>query len=224
MLIAGTPLVVVGFHKAVQLTSSGNSGKGWIHVPLSTIQRRVHDSNGLTSISVSVRDGYDIEKTAGVIREFLAQSHRTSLASIRVMTAKMLADNIRALEKKSRRILYAIGGVAMMLAFSVISIVFVSSVHERRLEIGLRRALGASKQDVAVEYLASAAVVCIFGAVVSTTLFYMATFFLLKSYMSLDWSFIALVNLLAILVGLVSGTVPALKAARIEPAMALKNS
>jgi len=119
----------------------------------------------------------------------------------------------------------ALGAVALVVGGVGIANVMVVAVLERRGEIGVRRALGAARSHVGVQFLAEAMLLAAVGGVVGAVLGALAT----TCYAAArHWSTVVPVPALvaavavALLVGSVAGLYPALRAARLSPAEALR--
>jgi putative ABC transport system permease protein len=109
-----------------------------------------------------------------------------------------------------------VGGIGIM------NIMFVS-VAERTREIGIRKAVGAKRRTIMVQFLIEAAAICLFGGLIGLFLAWLATFgvnYFLPARMSLTIVGIAL--LMSILTGVVAGLFPAWRAARMNPVEALR--
>ena len=110
-----------------------------------------------------------------------------------------------------------VGGIGIM------NIMFVS-VAERTQEIGVRKAIGARNRTVLMQFLIEAAAICLLGGIVAVIiargLVQVAKFYLPKVGMS--WHVVLLALVVAIATGLISGFLPAWRAARMRPVDALR--
>lgn len=110
-----------------------------------------------------------------------------------------------------------VGGIGIM------NIMFVS-VAERTREIGIRKAIGAKKRTILLQFLIEAAGICVMGGLIGLAIAIPITF-LLKKFMpaTISLQIISVALLVAIVTGLVSGFLPAWRAARMNPVDALRN-
>jgi putative ABC transport system permease protein len=109
-----------------------------------------------------------------------------------------------------------VGGIGIM------NIMFVS-VAERTREIGIRKAVGAKRRTILVQFLIEAAAICLLGGLIGLALAWLATFGInqfLPATMSLPMVGVAL--LMSIMTGVVAGLLPAWRAARMNPVDALR--
>jgi putative ABC transport system permease protein len=109
-----------------------------------------------------------------------------------------------------------VGGIGIM------NIMFVS-VAERTHEIGIRKAIGAKRRTILIQFLTEAASICLFGGLLALAIAYGLTF-AVKKVMPATMSFtvIGVALLVSIFTGLASGFFPAWRAARMDPVEALR--
>ena len=117
-----------------------------------------------------------------------------------------------------------VGGIGIMN-------VLLASVAERTKEIGVRKAAGARRRDIIVQFLAESVVISLAGAVIGAILgiagayvvtWIMRTQTMAQVYAAVTWPTLAVAMGAAILVGLIFGTYPALKAANLSPVDAMR--
>ena len=109
--------------------------------------------------------------------------------------------------------------------FGVANIMFVT-VRERTPIIGLKKAIGAKRSTILGEFLLESAFLCIIGGLIGLLLVIPLTFILssvLKFNIYLSWSNFALSIFLCILIGIVSGILPASAAAKMDPVNAIRS-
>ncbi len=109
-----------------------------------------------------------------------------------------------------------VGGIGIM------NIMFVS-VSERTREIGIRKAIGAKRRTILLQFLAEAAVICLIGGFIGLAFAFPLSLIVdqfLPTAMPLSVVFIAI--LISLVVGLVSGFLPAYRAAKMDPVEALR--
>ena len=122
-------------------------------------------------------------------------------------------------------LLLGLGAVALLVGGVGIANVMVISVLERRSEIGLRRALGATRRHVAEQFLAEAVLLAVLGGLAGTILGTVATvIYAVSQHWSVQIPALALYGGLAaaLVIGAVAGLYPAMRAARLSPTEALR--
>ncbi len=119
----------------------------------------------------------------------------------------------------------SIAGISLLVAGILVMNVMLVSVSQRRAEIGLLKALGATRRQVQVIFLTEAAMLSIAGAIVGLLLGQLVIVLLQVMYPDFPitipvWAILAAV-IVALFTGLLSGVLPALKAAKLNPVLAL---
>lgn len=109
-----------------------------------------------------------------------------------------------------------VGGIGIM------NVMFVS-VLERTREIGLRKALGARRRTILIQFLLEAVFICLFGGLLGLALAWPTTLLLQQAFpASLAWPVVLAALSVSILTGLISGYLPAHRAAKLNPVDALR--
>lgn len=119
----------------------------------------------------------------------------------------------------------ALGAVALLVGGVGIANVMVISVLERRSEIGLRRALGASRRHVAAQFLAEALLLSVLGGIAGTIIGAVSTTaYAVSQHWSVQIPALALYGGIgaALLIGAIAGLYPSMRAARLSPTEALR--
>jgi putative ABC transport system permease protein len=122
-------------------------------------------------------------------------------------------------------LLLGLGAVALLVGGVGIANVMVISVLERRSEIGLRRALGASRRHVAEQFLAEALLLSVLGGLAGTIIGGIATaIYAVSQHWSVQIPALAIYGGIgaALVIGAVAGLYPSMRAARLSPTEALR--
>jgi putative ABC transport system permease protein len=110
-----------------------------------------------------------------------------------------------------------VGGIGIM------NIMFVS-VAERTREIGIRKAIGAKRRTILLQFLIEAAGICMIGGAIALVIAWLLTLVVQRFLpVNLSLSIVGLALLVSLLTGVVSGFLPAWRAARMNPVDALRN-
>jgi putative ABC transport system permease protein len=105
--------------------------------------------------------------------------------------------------------------------------IMLVSVTERTFEVGLRKALGATRQQILLQFLIESALLCVVGGILGLLLAIGVTAlitFMLEITMTVTIGYIILSVGVSSIIGVVAGLYPAWKAARLDPIVALTQS
>jgi putative ABC transport system permease protein len=140
-------------------------------------------------------------------------------------------NSIEALVTNFKRLSGIIGSVGLFITglslfvggIGIMNIMFVS-VAERTWEIGIRKAIGAKRRTILIQFLSEAATICLLGGFIGVAIAWAATL-ILRAFMPASMSpvIVGVALAVSILTGIVAGFVPAWRAARMNPVDALRN-
>ena len=226
--IGAVPFRVIGVLEPFGTDMHGMDRDNEIVVPITTLMRRLANLDAISAARLEVADGANPADVAAAVRRVLRARHATARGQpddFRIVTSvesqRMVATISRVL------LLYVplVAAVILLVGGIVASAVMLASVSQRVGEIGLRRAVGARPADIRLQFLAETAVTVVAGGVGGIVLGYAAVL-LVASQMQLSgaisWPAVALGLVAAALTGLLAGVVPARRAARLNPATALR--
>lgn len=253
---------IVGQTKSRQATASiGGSLEGRdyntdVYIPLSTLRARIGDqvinrSQGsregerveLSQITVTVDDIENVEETSDIVEILLEKYHKDKDYSITV--PKELLKQAEMVRMMFNVLLVLIAGISLVVGGIGIMNIMLATVTERTREIGIRRALGATRRDITVQFLAETIVLAAVGGLLGVACGFLcgSTVDLLKQGMEIwlpdywgklpptirklepliaTWSVVAAFGI-SVGVGVLFGLYPARRAARMDPIEALRH-
>ena len=178
----------------------------------------------MSQITVSIDDVGNVKKTAAVIRSLIDQFHPRK--DVAVTVPLDLLVKAEQTQRLFTMILGAIAGISLVVGGIGIMNIMLATVTERTREIGIRRALGANRQDIARQFLVECLILTCGGGLVGIALG-VAMSYLVSHLLSLPaiiplWSPLVAFGV-SVAVGLVSGSYPAQRAAALDPIEALRH-
>jgi putative ABC transport system permease protein len=222
--IQGMPFTIIGiFRQSVDDMGQSEIADQTILVPYS-VARFINGTENINSIYFSMRSMNEVEDGAKEIIRIIQSRHRVgSVYKPQTLTeiigyARQIADALTAVLVLVSAITLAVGGVGIMN-------IMLANVRSRIREIGIRKALGATYREIKLQFLAEAIIISLAGGLVGV-LVGLAVPLSIRFFTSyaLPISPLSIVIALtaATLVGVIFGTVPATRAAQMDPVDALK--
>jgi putative ABC transport system permease protein len=135
-----------------------------IFVPLAASDQSLGDGDDGTAVHqivMRIARGVDPSREAESVRRALARDHEPSTFDV-LVPRELLRAKLRA-QRTFRAVMFAVGGLALLVSGIGITNIMVSSVSERAAEIGLRRAVGARRREVVRQFAAEAIVLSAMG-------------------------------------------------------------
>jgi putative ABC transport system permease protein len=220
---------VIGVLKAKGQSTFGRDQDDFILIPLRTFQRRIAGNTDVTSIFVSVRDGYSIDRAKQDIETLMRERRRISQGKekdFHVRDMREIADVLSGTTKVLTSLLGAVAAVSLLVGGIGIMNIMLVSVTERTREIGTRLAIGALEREVLLQFLVEAVVLSSLGGVIGIILAISASAWLagiLLVPFVFDPDIVILAFAFSVAVGVCFGYFPARKAARMDPIEALRH-
>lgn len=204
-----------------------------VYVPIKTVQKKIMGVDYVLWVVASVKDMDQSEETAEEIRGLIRERHnitnpdKDDFAVTTMNEAVSLVGNIVF---GITILLVTLAGVSLIVGGVGIMNVMYVSVVERTFEIGLRKAVGATDQDILKQFLTEAVLLTATGGVVGILVGVVVSFLIamIAQSQGLDWSFhISLLSIIlstsfAIAVGLIFGVTPARRASELDPIEAIR--
>ncbi|MGB5097812.1 MAG: MacB family efflux pump subunit [Porticoccaceae bacterium] len=221
LLIKNVPFQIVGVMGEKGAAAWGGDQDDVVFVPLTTAQVRLFGRNYVNAITAKVADVSGVDAVQESIRQLLLARHRTEDFSIRNMAS--ILDMANTAQTTLTILLGSVAAISLLVGGIGVMNIMLVSVTERTREIGIRMATGARMRDILLQFNAEAAVVCTVGGVSGLLLGYLIGFGL--RFGGVDVVFTLAPGVLAFLsavgTGLLFGYLPARKAARLDPVVAL---
>ena len=231
---------VTGFKNPSGGTGSSLSSQDFnkdIYIPLTTDRARfgeliVNEKRGsfsaerieLSQITVKVDSMENVRRTDTAIRSLLKQTHPKMDYGVTVPLE--LLEKAEATKRIFNLVLGSIAGISLLVGGIGIMNIMLATVSERTREIGIRRALGARQRDITTQFLIETTVMSgsggLIGVIVGIIVPPVIAHYSGMPAVIHPWSPI-LAFTIALATGLVFGTYPALRAARMDPVEALRS-
>ena len=222
---------VVGPQITVQSGVAGltqQDGNQVIYVPLMSAILRLEESRGsqrdeIDGVYLQVSPGADIAAAGALVRGLLDAAHRGAGDFRVILPAELLAEQQRT-RQIFEVVMVAIASISLLVGGIGIMNIMLASVLERTREIGVRRATGARRRDVLRQFLLETTMITLTGGVLGTV--FGVVLSRLVGYFA-GWSTIvtvgsvALAFIVSVAIGLIFGMYPAVRAAKLDPVLAL---
>jgi putative ABC transport system permease protein len=200
-----------------------------IYVPLKTGQRLLAGQTSyLSQVSVEAVDADSMTQLETDITSLLLERHGISdpdSADFRVINQADLASTMTSTSRTLTLLLAAIAGISLVVGGIGIMNMMLTTVTERTREIGLRKAIGAKRRDVSLQFLVEAVILTFISGIIGVVLGWLVSLAIerwagLDSVVTVQWVVIAFG--LSALIGIVFGFYPARRAAGLSPIEALR--
>jgi putative ABC transport system permease protein len=221
MTIAGVRFRVIGVFAPLG-QSLGVDRDAEVHIPITTAQR-VFDTDRVDGIAVKAPDRANLDALGKKIIAILQQRHPDTEFS--AVTQQQILGVLGDILGVLTGVLAAIAGISLLVGGVGVSNIMLVSVRERTKEIGLRKAVGARPRDISVQFLFEAVLLTTIGGTVGIALG-IATSMVVAAVTPVPavvtWWSVALAFGVSAAVGIVFGVVPAQRAGRLDPVVALR--
>ncbi len=202
-------------------------------IPLTTSASRLVGENspygiGLAYIVVSARDANSVDAAEFQITNLLRQRHKiNSEDDFTIRTQKDAMQTIGQITSALTIMLAAIAAISLIVGGIGIMNIMLVSVTERTQEIGLRKAIGATQQDILLQFIIEAVILSAAGGLIGTAIG-VGGILLVAALTPLDAGISVVAISLTVGVsggiGLFFGVVPARRAAKLDPIVALRSA
>jgi putative ABC transport system permease protein len=217
--ILGIPFTIIGvFSQSVSDFGMSEITDETILVPY-TVARYFTGTDRVNQIYFSMQSMDEVNDASKEIVRVINQRHRkNSIYKTQTLTDLLVTDALTAMLVLVAAVTLAVGGVGIMN-------IMLANVRARIREIGIRKALGATYREIKLQFLTEAVLISLTGGVVGSIagLALPLSIRLFTDYdFPISWLSVLIAMAAATAVGVVFGTVPATRAAQMDPVDALK--
>ena len=230
------PFRVVGILKKEGGGDFGNSADDQILVPLTTAQIRLLPrkvKNQVDLIYVSAIDSDSVKAAEDEIALILRDRHNLKLEEddFNILTQELFLDFASTITGVFTVFLGGVAGISLLVGGIGIMNIMLVSVTERTKEIGLRKAVGAKKRDILMQFLIESSLLSLLGGAIGIVLGWLLSAIVRQIAAGSDFMLNPAITLNAVLlatlfsaaIGLFFGIYPANRAAQLEPIEALRS-
>jgi len=225
--VDGRPLRVIGIMEK-QPEMFGESHDNYVLIPLTTWQSMYGKYSESVNIMVTApsKESYEnvIEAAIGHFRK-IRKVPAGEPDDFSIFSNESMINQVNDITGPIKIGSLAVSLVALIAAGIGIMNIMLVSVTERTREIGIRKAIGARKGSILVQFLIEAVILCIFGGILGIAFGiaignFAGSFLTAQMAIPYDWVMIGIT--MCVIVGLIFGTYPAYKAANLDPIEALR--
>ena len=228
VLLGGVPFTVIGILQETGSVGMQNPNDD-VLVPLSTAQYRVTGSDRLESMDVQIRSGSAVEQALVDVERILRREHRIRPGEdndFGILDRKQFLEVREETTRIFALLLPAIAGVSLVVGGIGIMNIMLVTVAERTREIGVRRAIGATRGAIMSQILVESSLLCLLGGLLGVAAGWGASELLAEFF---NWQTVVAAESIGVglgcslLIGVVFGLWPARRASTLDPIEALRH-
>jgi len=221
--VSGLPFVIIGtFRERVETFGQSEIAGDTILIPYS-VGRYFTGNDAVKQLFFSVSDAGDVPRATEMVQHVLQSRHRPE-SVYRVENLTQLLQVAGKTANALTMVLLAISLITLIVSGVGIMNIMLANVRTRIREIGVRKAIGATNREIRLQFLTEAVLISLAGGTVGTVLGLAVPFsarFLTEYRIPISGLSAIIAITVALLVGVVFGTVPATRASQLDPVEAL---
>ena len=226
--IESVPFKVIGVQKKMGASPGGGNLDDRILIPQAAAARRLFNLTNMTQLVVQINGRHQVPGAAEQVKQLLRERHHIAPGmpdDFSVRIAEQMLGLLTGTSQTLTLLLAIVAALSLLVGGFIVMNIMLISVSERTKEIGLRRALGARRRDILLQFVLEAGAVTAAGGLIGVLVGVggaMLASRLMGWPAALSWPAIIGAVVFAGIVGLVFGVQPARKAAALHPVEALR--
>ncbi len=194
-----------------------------IYIPMAKFQS-MFNVNNFQEIDVVHYERYATEEAVASIKRLIIDRHGSE--DVTIHTQANMLETLEDIMKWLKFTVAAFGGISLLVGGVGIFTIMTVAVNERTSEIGVLRAVGASRKKIRDVFLLESIFLAILGALLGLSIGFAAVYVALIFYpdmpIAIAWDYIVYAVLISLAIGLIAGFLPARSAAQLDPVEALR--
>lgn len=225
--INAVPFKIVGVFAGKGLDSDGVDQDDILLIPITSMLRRILNQTHISTIYAKADSRQNIDRVADQVKLILRDRHKISDEAEDDFTiiSQLELESMKAeTSELFTRLIVGVAAISLVVGGIGILAVMLISVKERTREIGVRRAVGATQGDIVKQFLIESVLIGLFGGCVGVAMGVGITLGAVvwgEENLLLDLNSIYIATGVCMLIGIIFGLFPALKASRLDPMVAL---
>ena len=225
--INGQTFTIIGISQSKGGTGFQNQDD-IIYIPLSTAQKQIFGVNYLSSIGLEAKSSEVMTDAQNEVGYFLLERHKLSdpaQADFSIFSQQDILNTVSATTGTFTALLSGIAAISLLVGGIGIMNIMLVTVTERTREIGLRKALGAKKKIIIMQFLTESIMLTFFGGIIGIVIGIIASYTisrLTNSLFVVSPASIILAFVVSAGIGIIFGWYPARKASDLQPIEALR--
>ncbi len=235
--INGMPFNVIGVYKAKGngVTEYNDEGDNWQEVSMSqmdnilvfpyTLNRILNNNSSVDQYTVKAKDSDSAKIAATLIKSYLT-SIVGDMGWVDVYNQGVYQEEEDEANKLQEMFLGGIAAISLLVGGVGIMNIMLVTVTERTREIGIRKAIGAERRSIIIQFLIEAAMICGIGGIIGIIVGYLGTLIVGKLFLNIvlipGTGITVGAFAISVALGLIFGLYPAAKASKLQPVEALR--